>query len=171
MPKLPTDILKRRVSQEIAMAKRKLSHIIAIDGGEINEFPVTIMVTLINTPGPIWKNDDLDHKKTHQTKLIITDEYPWQKPIVKWQSNIFHPNIKNPEDGGDVCTKLLDSWGFQSNILSFIKGVESLLTNPNGKSPWGTESCTMAAQYFNTHDYDPPNVGERDTSPRIIRKV
>ena len=169
MPKLPLDILKRRVSQELALAKRKLNHIIAIEGGEIESFPVTLMVTLIRTPGPLWRNESLTHKNTHQFKVTITDSYPYEKPIVKWESEIFHPNVKIPEDGGDLCTRLLDGWGFQSNLLSFIKGIESLLTNPNPKSPWGTDSCTMAAQYFNTHEYESPDVGEVYSGPRIVR--
>ena len=170
MPKLPEDILKRRVSQEIALAKRKLNHIIAIEGREIETFPVSLMVTLVSTPGPVWRSDGLSHKNTHQFRVTITDSYPYEKPIVKWASEIFHPNVKIPEDGGDVCTRLLDGWGFQSNLVSFIKGIESLLSNPNPKSPWGTNSCTTAAQYFNTHDYETPAVGAQDLGPRIVRQ-
>ena len=118
MPKLPLDILKRRVSQEISLAKRKLIHIVAIKGGEIEEFPVTLMVTLVETPGPVWRDDGLSHKNTHQFMVTITDSYPYEKPIVRWSSEIFHPNIKLPDDGGEVCTRLLDGWGFQSNLVS-----------------------------------------------------
>ncbi len=169
MPKLPLDILKRRVSQEISLAKRKLIHIVAIKGGEIEEFPVTLMVTLVETPGPVWRDDGLSHKNTHQFMVTITDSYPYEKPIVRWSSEIFHPNIKLPDDGGEVCTRLLDGWGFQSNLVSFVKGIESLLSNPNPRSPWGTDSCTTAAQYFNTHEYESPAVGARDLGPKIVR--
>ena len=80
---------------------------------------------------------------------------------------IFHPNIQLPGDGGHVCTKLLDTWNFQSNLLAFIQGIESLLANPNPKSPWGTNSCTSAAQYFNKHLYDPPTGDLRARGPKI----
>lgn len=169
MAKLPEDILKKRVSQEIALAKRKLTHIIAIEGGEINDFPVKLIITLVDIPGPVWRSSQLEHKKSHQFEVTITDSYPYEKPIVKWESEIFHPNIKLPGDGGDVCTRLLDGWGFHSNMVAFIKGIESLLTNPNPRSPWGTDSCTTAAQYFNTHDYDPPGDYVVNSGPQVVR--
>jgi ubiquitin-protein ligase len=57
-----------------------------------------------------------------------------------------------PEDGGHLCTRLLEGWSFNSNLLTFIKGIEMLLVSPNGSSPFGTESCTRAAQYFNAQE-------------------
>jgi ubiquitin-conjugating enzyme E2 C len=169
MPKLPQDILKRRIKHELEldMCIRKLDHVIGIEDPEFKEFPIKVMVTLKNTPGPIVKSNKLDHKMTHQFKMLITDEYPYEKPIVLWESLIFHPNIQLPQDGGHVCTKLLDTWNFQSNLLAFIQGIESLLANPNPKSPWGTNSCTSAAQYFNKHLYNPPVGDLRAKGPKI----
>jgi ubiquitin-conjugating enzyme E2 C len=167
MPKLPQDILKRRIKHELDMCIRKLDHVIGIEDPDFKEFPIKVMVTLKNTPGPIVKKNKLDHKMTHQFKMMITDEYPYEKPIVLWESMIFHPNIQLPQDGGHVCTKLLDTWNFQSNLLAFIQGIESLLSNPNPKSPWGTNSCTSAAQYFNKHLYDPPTGDLRAKGPKI----
>jgi ubiquitin-protein ligase len=76
---------------------------------------------------------------------------------------IFHPNIMMPEDGGYVCTKLLEDWSFNSTMISFIKGVESLVTTPNPSSPFGTDSCTAAAEYFNS--------GERRLPPMLSAPV
>ena len=167
MPKLPQDILRRRIKHELDMCIRKLDHIMGIQDPELKAFPIKVMVTLKNTPGPIVKKNKLDHKLTHQFKMMITDEYPYEKPIVLWESLIFHPNIQLPQDGGHVCTKLLDTWNFQSNLLAFIKGIETLLANPNPKSPWGTNSCTRAAQYFNKHLYNPPTQDTRAKGPKI----
>ena len=171
MPKLPKDILIMRVRQEIAMCKRKLDHIIAVEDDDIVDIPTTIMVTLVNVPGPVMKEEEeLDHKYTHQFTMMITDEYPYQKPIVRWQSEIFHPNIMPPEDGGYVCTKLLDDWTFQSNLTIFIKGVETMLANPNPANPYATETCLQAARYFSRHKYRPPVLVERKRpKPRIVR--
>jgi len=167
MPKLPTDILRRRIKHELDMCIRKLDHVMGIEDPQLKEFPIKVMVTLKNTPGPIVKKNKLDHKFTHQFKMMITDEYPYEKPIVLWESLIFHPNIQLPQDGGHVCTKLLDTWNFQSNLLAFIKGIETLLANPNPKSPWGTNSCTRAAQYFNQHLYSPPVQDTKARGPKI----
>jgi ubiquitin-conjugating enzyme E2 C len=167
MPKLPQDILRRRIKHELDMCIRKLDHVMGIEDPELKEFPIKVMVTLKSTPGPIVKKNKLDNKFTHQFKMMITDEYPYEKPIVLWESLIFHPNIQLPQDGGHVCTKLLDTWNFQSNLLAFIKGIETLLANPNPKSPWGTNSCTRAAQYFNKHLYNPPTPDTQAKGPKI----
>ena len=157
MTKLPVDLLRTRLIHELKICGRKLKHVLAVEDPTLSMFPVKIMVTLIDTPGPIIKNDRISHKFTHQFTMEITEAYPYQKPIVKWESQIFHPNLKLPEDGGEVCTKLLTDWGFNSNLQLFIRGIESLLANPNPKSPWGTDSCTRAAEYFNKYGYDPSN--------------
>ena len=90
--------------------------------------------------------------------------------IVLWQSEIFHPNLMLPEDGGSVCTKLLADWDFSNNLMGFIKGIEALLANPNPQSPWGTDSCTMAAQHFNAEEYDPPIERKKDTGPKVVKQ-
>jgi ubiquitin-protein ligase len=74
-----------------------------------------------------------------------------------------------PGDGGYVCTKLLENWDFSSNLVTFIKGIESLLENPNPKNPFGNDTCTRAAAYFNRNKYVPPMV--MDQSDRRIRIV
>lgn len=165
---LPFDILQKRVRNEIEMCKHHLSHEIVLSDVACSKFPVEVNVTLLKTPGPIMQNGKIKHRYTHKLKLIITENYPYQKPIVKWQSEIFHPNIMLPEDGGYLCTKLLDEWNFTSSLLAFIKGIESLLVNPNPRKPFGNDSCTRAAEYFNKHHYKPPILVTKSRVPRII---
>ena len=169
MPKLPLDILKRRVTQELTMCHRKVEHQIEIKGGDVKEFPVLVRINMMHTPGPTLRNKKLTHRYSHSFVMKITEEYPYEKPIVRWRTPIFHPNIMLPEDGGHVCTKLLDTWGFQSNLLAFIRGIESLLTNPNPHSPWGSKSCMAAANYFAEHPYTPPSIVKTDDKgPKIL---
>lgn len=169
MPKLPSDILKRRVKQELAMCSRKLEHQIEIKGGDVDDFPVLVRINMMHTPGPTLRSKKLTHRYSHSFVMKITEEYPYEKPIVRWRTPIFHPNIMLPEDGGHVCTKLLDTWGFQSNLLAFIQGIESLLTNPNPSSPWGSKSCMAAAKYFDEHPYTPPTIVKTDEKgPKIL---
>ena len=169
MPKLPLDILRRRVKQELTMCERKLSHQIEIKDDEIADFPVLVRINMSQTPGPTLRNKKVTHRYSHQFVMKITDEYPYEKPIVRWRTPIFHPNIMLPEDGGHVCTKLLDTWGFNSNLLAFIRGLESLLTNPNPFSPWGSKSCMAAAQYFAENEYTPPTIVKKeDKGPKIL---
>lgn len=108
-------------------------------------FPIEITIGLHNTPARISKeavgND-------HRFSIIVTEEYPYERPRAKWMTPIFHPNIMMPEDGGYVCVKTLDNWSFGSSLLSFVKGVEQLIADPNPMNPYGTESCIEAARWY-----------------------
>ena len=169
MPNLPIDLLKKRIQQELNLCERKLEHKISIEDSTLSSFPIEVRITMVNSPGPVMKNDKITNRFTHEFLMKITDQYPYEKPLVRWQTPIFHPNIMLPKDGGHVCTRLLDDWGFQSNLLSFIKGIESLLSNPNPKSPWGSNSCTKAAEHFNKSQYNPPVIVKSAVKgPKIV---
>ena len=171
MPKLPVDILKKRVESEILMCQRKLQHEITVADPEMKEFPVEVRVKLLRTPGPIMKDGKITHLFTHRFKMLITDEYPYEKPLVHWKTEIFHPNIMEPKIDGHVCTKLLDDWSFNSTLLNFIQGIESLLLAPNPNSPWASATCQAAAEYFAENEYKPPTIVDTtDKGPKIVGK-
>ena len=156
MPKLPHEVLQERFKNELEMCKKHCLHTIKVDDDRFRALPAKIEVNMVQTPGPILKGGKIEHKFNHKFIMTITDEYPFRKPIVEWKSMIFHPNIMLPSDGGNVCSLLLDNWSFSSNLLSFIRGVESLLMHPNPKNPFGTDSCTKAAQFFHHNPYEAP---------------
>ncbi len=166
---LPADLLRSRLRNEIEMCQRELRHHISISDPSLSTFPVFLNVTLLRVPGPDWEEGKVVNRFVHRFGVVVSEEYPVEKPIVKWQTPIFHPNIMPPEDGGYVCTKLLENWDFSSNLVTFIKGVESLLVNPNPKNPFGNDTCTRAAQFFNRHKYRPPLV--MDQTDRRIRII
>lgn len=165
---LPKDLLAKRLKNELKECKRSLQHFITISDPNFEKFPVEIMVTIVNTPGPVWEGGKIRTKYTHKLKVIITDEYPFQTPIIRWRSKIFHPNIMLPGDGGYVCTRLLDDWNFNSTLISFFKGLESLLGSPNPDNPYESDSCTRAAEYFNKNDYSPPDITPQRVKPVIV---
>lgn len=166
---LPKDILIRRIKNELNECRKEFKHIFSLSDDSFKDFPITITVTLLNTPGPILEGEEVRNKYTHRLEIIITENYPYQTPIVRWRSRIFHPNIMPPEDGGYVCTKLLDEWRFSSNLPAFIRGIESLLINPNPNSPFDNDTCTKAAEYFSKNPYHPPIVKrKRKSKPRIV---
>ena len=167
---LPIDILRRRIRNEIELCRKRLvRHTVEIIGDQ-ERFPVTLKVCLKAVPGPDMVDGSLVHRIDHVFVMEISEDYPYQKPLVIWATPIFHPNIMVPEDGGFVCTKLLENWGFDSNLLLFIKGIEALLSNPNPMSPYGTESCTRAAELFNRRPYVPPGGAPppKRALPRIV---
>ena len=152
---LPREILRTRILNEVKMCQEALDHKITLDDPNISEFPTTLRVHLKNTPGPLRQGVKVTTVYEHRMLVEIGAEYPYQKPIVRWETEIFHPNIVPPERGGWVCIKLLDNWNFSSNLLSFIHGIESMLANPNPLSPYDDRTTLEAARYFAKQAYKP----------------
>ena len=165
---LPPEVLRSRLKNEIVACQRQLPHHIEVSDPSLKSFPVIMSISLLRIPGPTWDGDGIITRHIHRLQIIITEDYPYERPIVKWQTPVFHPNIMTPEDGGYVCTKLLERWGFKSNLVTFIKGIEILLTNPNPDNPFGSDSCTRAAEYFRNHRYSPPSLRSAKAQPKII---
>ncbi|MBI5001108.1 MAG: hypothetical protein HZB92_06235 [Euryarchaeota archaeon] len=165
---LPRDILAARVRNEISLCKGQLQHQISVSDSSVSSFPLELDVTMLKTPGPVLREGKVTHAYTHKMKIIVTGNYPYEKPIVRWQSPIFHPNIMIARDGGYVCTKLLDDWSFASTLVTFIKGIESLLVSPNPGNPYASESCMLAADYFRKNKYNPPVVLKSASPPKVL---
>ncbi len=171
MSKLPKDILIERILNELKVCKRHFKHNFFIMNTSLNEFPIEVEVEIFNTPAPAWHGGKVETKYEHKFTLIITEDYPYRKPSVRWHSDIFHPNIMHPKDGGFVCTNLLARWNFKSTLKMFIKGIESLLSNPNPENPFETKSCTQAAEYFKNYKFNPPGIVEtKKKLPKIIKE-
>jgi ubiquitin-protein ligase len=160
---LPSDVLRARLRNEIISCERYLRHIMEVSEEDLSGFPLEVRVTLQEVPALEMVDGSLVLRGDHVLSIIINEEYPFEKPLVLWRTPIFHPNIMTPEDGGHVCIKLLDKWSFNSNLLSFIKGIETLLLHPNPGSPFGTSSCTAAAEYYNS--------GKRRAPPMICKPL
>jgi len=168
---LPPDLLRKRVRNEIENARRDLrEHKVEVMGDQ-KAFPLMVKVTIYGIPGPDIVDGKVVHRTEHIFLMEISEDYPYKKPLVIWGSPIFHPNIMLPEDGGFVCTKLLDDWSFDSNLLLFIKGIEVLVSSPNPSSPYGTDSCTRAAQIFNREPYIPPGGAIMSNAPAKKRPL
>jgi ubiquitin-protein ligase len=165
---LPRDVLVSRLKNELAICQRCLRHPIVVEEEAFDEFPLGIELSLVQIPAYEIFNGQLRKRHHHRISLSISNDYPFHKPQVTWLTPIFHPNIMMPEDGGFLCNKLLEDWSFNSTLLMFIKGIEYLLMNPNPSSPFGTDTCTLAAEYFNrVGKVTPPVVSV--PSPRVVR--
>ena len=149
---LPLEILRARLANELTACERGSRAALRLSDPHMTSFPVAIEVELTKVPGPVLEGDRVVYRYDHRFRLIVTKNYPFERPLVIWLTPIFHPNIMLPEDGGHLCTRLLEDWSFNSNLVTFIKGIELLLLSPNGSSPFGTESCTRAAQFFNAQE-------------------
>jgi ubiquitin-conjugating enzyme E2 C len=137
-------VLVKRINNEILALNDHLE----IDVRPVPEnagFPMEISISLKNTPAMISKEE---MGRDHVFLMIVSQEYPYERPRAKWMTPIFHPNIMMPDDGGFVCVKTLDNWSFGSSLLSFVKGVEQLISDPNPMNPYGTDSCMEAARWY-----------------------
>jgi ubiquitin-protein ligase len=165
---LPPDVLRSRLKNEIEACHRQLPHHLEVSDPYLKSLPVVVTVSILRIPGPVWEDGRVMTRYIHRMQIIITEDYPYERPIVKWQTPIFHPNIMEPRDGGYVCTKLLERWDFRSNLAAFIEGIEVLLANPNPESPFGSDSCTRAAEHFRNHRYSPPSVRPSKSLPKVV---
>lgn len=160
---LPTDILLARLRNELRTCARYIVASPDLDHPGKVSFPVGMEIELLKVPGPCVEGGRVILRYCHRLRISVSRDYPFVKPKVTWLTPIFHPNIMMPEDGGYLCTKLLEEWSFNSTLITFIKGVESLVMSPNPGSPFGTDSCTAAAEYFNN--------GERRLPPMLSAPV
>jgi ubiquitin-conjugating enzyme E2 C len=165
---LPRDVLLARIRNELNICQRCLRHPIEIHAEALNEMPLDIEVSLVQIPACEKVNGEIRRRFHHRFRMTISEDYPFVKPQVVWCTPIFHPNVMLPEDGGLLCSKQLDGWSFNSTLLMFIKGIEYLLLNPNPGSPFGTPSCTEAAQYFNTRKVPQPPLATLP-QPKVVR--
>lgn len=169
MPKLPKEILIDRILNELVVCKRKFKHNFFIMNKSLNELPIEVDVEMFNTPAPVRHGKKVEIVYSHKFKLYITEDYPYKKPSVHWETDIFHPNIMDPIEGGFVCTNILSRWNFRSNLYMFIKGIEALLSNPNPDNAFETPTCEQAADYFKRYDFKPPEIVEsKKKLPKII---
>lgn len=115
-------------------------------------FPLSVAVRLEGVPALVMDKGAL--KQTDDNRFLITlrRDYPFTKPVVTWLTDIFHPNISPPSDGGVVCTRLLQEWRAERSLLSLVEGIASLVEHPNKDEPLSFDSCLSAAEYFSKGD-------------------
>ena len=145
---LPKAVLLRRIERELKDCTDYLGSEFEFDA-ERAEFPIRIDMHISN----VLAHTSPDNiSSEHDFYIVLTEDYGFKKPEVRWKSPIFHPNIMDPSDGGYVCTKMLNEWEFNTRLPAFLKSLTFLVSNPTPESPFGTESCMAAARYFSDYD-------------------
>ena len=84
----------------------------------------------------------------HVFDIILSEDYPYEQPRIRWRTEIFHPNIMSPSEGGGICIAEKDRWNFDSKLSDLILRITDLVKNPNPYNPLVTESCTAAAEWL-----------------------
>lgn len=137
-------VFLRRLRNELAAVETDLGLNVP-DVPDDLEFPFEFEVEVGPVPGYSSRGIEC---KMHRFVISIGDDYPYERPRVRWLSDIFHPNIMHPSEGGSVCVMQLDHWDFDSDLAGFIRAVTELINNPNPYDPLRTPTCSEAAGWF-----------------------
>lgn len=87
---------------------------------------------------------------TFSLLIVFPETYPQDPPSIKFISEMFHPNVY---PSGELCLDILSSrWSPSYDVLSILISVQSLLSDPNAKSPANAD----ASHLFSTdpHAYE-----------------
>lgn len=142
----PKEVVLRRIRNELGFCRKYIGSDFAVD--DITDLPCTIDMEMHNvyayeTEGKVIAD--------HRFSVTFTEDYGQSKPEVRWRSHIFHPNILDPDDGGIVCTRMLNEWTYGMKLVDFIAALEFLITNPVVSNPFGTDSCLRAAEFYRNY--------------------
>ena len=81
-------------------------------------------------------------KGLFKVKLIFPDDYPKSMPKAYFLTKIYHLNIKDPSDGGDVCLENINKGGdqiynYECDIIKYLDKIYYMFCKNNPESPWG----------------------------------
>ena len=80
-------------------------------------------------------------KGLFKVKLVFPDDYPKSMPRAYFLTKIYHLNIRDPADGGDVCLKNYSKGGQQvyeygCDIIKYLDKIYYMFCKNNPDSPW-----------------------------------
>jgi ubiquitin-conjugating enzyme E2 M len=82
----------------------------------------------------IWRGGNFDFKFT------IPDDFPFERPSVRCETRIWHPNI---EETGAICLNILrDNYTPVTSVGHLVVGLQFLFDEPNPGSPLNQEAST-----------------------------
>lgn len=135
-------ILLRRIRNDLSRLGANIS---VSDPGTDPSFPLTLSVHVSGITGYVSPGVT---SSEHEFSLILGEDFPYERPRVRWVSPIFHPNIMSPEEGGLVCVMGIDRWDFDTGLDAFLRDLTDLINNPNPHDPLRSETCSAAAEWF-----------------------
>jgi len=81
-------------------------------------------------------------KGLFKVKLVFPDDYPKSMPRAYFLTKIYHLNIKDPSEGGDVCLRNENKEGgqqiynYECDLIKYLDKIYYMFCVNNPKSPW-----------------------------------
>ena len=79
-------------------------------------------------------------KGLFKVKLVFPDDYPKSMPRAYFLTKIYHLNIKDPADGGDVCLKQTNKGGqvynHECDIIKYLDKIYYMFCKNNPDDPY-----------------------------------
>ncbi|CAD8186448.1 unnamed protein product [Paramecium octaurelia] len=83
-----------------------------------------------------------------QIDIVLTADYPYKPPKMKFDTRIWHPNISSQT--GAICLDILkDEWSPALSIRTALLSLQALLCDPQPDSP---QDAVVANQYKTNRD-------------------
>lgn len=106
-----------------------------ITGTPVNNDIFSWEAVIFGPVGTVWEGG------TFTLSLSFTEEYPNVAPKVKFITKIFHPNVYQD---GSICLDILrEQWSPVYDISAVLTSIQSLLCDPNPKSPANAEAARL----------------------------
>jgi len=92
-------------------------------------------------------------KGLFKVKLVFPDDYPKSMPRAYFLTKIYHLNIRDPADGGDVCLENINKGGkqvykYECDIIRYLDKIYYMFCKNNPDSPF-TFKDDRVKQYEN----------------------
>lgn len=127
--------------------QKELMEVVMTDAEGISAFPdndnlcvwIATIVGVDNTP---YEGMEFN------LKIMFGDKYPFEAPLVTFQTPCFHPNVSV---NGDLCLDILkENWTASYTAIQILLSVQSLLDSPNIHSPLNPSAASL---YSNKAEY------------------
>lgn len=124
---------KRRLKKDFITLKTDPPE--GISGTPVDNNIFEWQAIIFGPAGTVWEGG------TFTLSLSFTEEYPNIAPKVKFITKLFHPNVYAD---GSICLDILrEQWSPVFDISAILTSIQSLLCDPNPKSPANAEAARL----------------------------
>ena len=130
---------KGRIKKELTELQRdtKSGVTVIVKSGDLHE----LQGTITGPEGTPYEGG------TYQISISIPGGYPFEPPVMKFLTKIWHPNISSQT--GAICLDILkDQWSPALTIKTALLSLQALLCSPEPDDPQDAQVATM---YLNDH--------------------